>query len=205
MRVLSGPCHTSRHLPVVQLQGEHVTLLAIAFPIPPGKIDAWKAWVAELTGACREEFVASRREVGVQERTFLQRTPAADLTIVTLEGDDPMAAFMHHARSTDPFSVWFRAKVLGDPRSRPVRSDGGAAARAPHRLRPGLGLAERRRRQTGQPGPVRAGQGPRLQGHGYKARGYIPITGNRGQRPGRWCGTERPTLEQDRYSRETSQ
>jgi hypothetical protein len=47
----------------------------------------------------------------VRERAFLQQTPHGDLVIVTLEGDDPAAAFMKFAEGSDPFTQWFRAKV----------------------------------------------------------------------------------------------
>ena len=68
-------------------------LLAVAFPILPGKTPEWRAWMDELNGPRREEFVESRRRAGVHERTFLQSTPMGDLVIVTLEGDDPVRAF----------------------------------------------------------------------------------------------------------------
>ena len=96
-------------------------LMAVAFPILPGKTDEWRAWVAEMNGAHREEFVASRRRAGVHERTFLQSTPMGDLVIVTLEGDDPGHAFAKIMSADDAFTTWFAARgaaVHGiDPRT----------------------------------------------------------------------------------------
>ena len=59
-------------------------MLAVAFPILPGKTPEWRAFIEELNGSRREEFVESRRRAGVHERTFLQSTPMGDLVIVTL-------------------------------------------------------------------------------------------------------------------------
>ncbi len=82
-------------------------ILAIAFPILPGKTPEWRAWMSELNGARRAEFEQSRRQAGVHERTFLQSTPMGDLVIVTVEGDDPGRAFGELMTGTDAFSVWF--------------------------------------------------------------------------------------------------
>jgi len=84
-------------------------LMAVAFPILPGKTDAWRTWMEELNGPRREEFVASRQRAGVHERTFLQSTPMADLVIVTLEGDDVGEAFGKMMSTTDAFTTWFLA------------------------------------------------------------------------------------------------
>jgi len=70
-----------------------MALMAVAFPIAPGKTDDWRRFIGELNGARRAEFVASRKAMGVLERTFLQPTPMGDMVIVTLEGDSPGEAF----------------------------------------------------------------------------------------------------------------
>ena len=50
-------------------------LMAVAFPILPGKTAEWRTWMEELNGPRRQEFVDSRRRAGVHERTFLQSDP----------------------------------------------------------------------------------------------------------------------------------
>ena len=89
-------------------------LMAVAFPILPGKTAEWRTWMAELDGPRRDEFVASRQRAGVYERTFLQSTPMGDLVIVTLEGDDPEHAFGRMMSTKDAFTTWFieRAKAI---------------------------------------------------------------------------------------------
>ncbi len=104
-----------------------MTLVASAFPILPGKTDDWRRFTGELNGARRQEYEASRKGLGVRERSFLQPTPMGDLVIVTLEGDDPAGAFARFAASTDAFAIWFLQQVkqihgidLGQVASGPV-------------------------------------------------------------------------------------
>jgi len=86
-------------------------LMAVAFPILPGKTAEWRTWMEELNGPRRQEFADSRRRAGVHERTFLQPTPMGDLVIVTLEGDDPGQAFGQMMSATDAFTTWFLERV----------------------------------------------------------------------------------------------
>lgn len=86
-------------------------MMAVAFPILPGKTAEWRAWMEEVNGPRRDEFDASRKAAGVHERTFLQQTPHGDMVIVTMEGENPEQAFATFTQSTDPFSEWFLAQV----------------------------------------------------------------------------------------------
>ena|SRR5882724_7737837 len=88
-----------------------MALLAMAFPIAPGKTDQWTKFISELKGARRADFAASRKRLGIRERTFLQKTPMGDLVVVTLEGDDPGGAFQRFGAGTDEFTKWFLAQV----------------------------------------------------------------------------------------------
>jgi len=88
-----------------------MAVMAVAFPIAPGKTADWRRFVGELNGARRVEYVASRKALGIRERTFLQPTPMGDLVIVTLEGDNPAQSFGRFVSSTDPFTLWFLAQA----------------------------------------------------------------------------------------------
>ena|SRR5437899_1900239 len=88
-----------------------MAMLAIAFSIAPGKTAEWQKFASELTGARRAEFAASRKRLGVHERTFLQKTPMGDLVVVTLEGKDPAGAFQKFTQGTDEFTKWFIAQA----------------------------------------------------------------------------------------------
>lgn len=87
-------------------------LFAIAVPILKGKTEQWKKFTDDLNGRYKKEFEESRKNLGVQERTFLQSTPAmGDLAIVTLEGKNPEAAFQQFGQGTDEFTKWFNGQV----------------------------------------------------------------------------------------------
>jgi hypothetical protein len=99
--------------PTLSLTGTNVptevplALLAVAFPILPGKTDEWKGFIKELNGPRHAEFADNRRRAGVHERTFLQQTPMGDLVIVAIEGDDPMRSFGQMLSANDAFTKWF--------------------------------------------------------------------------------------------------
>jgi hypothetical protein len=88
-----------------------MALVAVAFPIAPGMTEEWRAWMEDINGPRRAEFVESRRRAGVRERTFLQQTPMGDLVIVTLEGDDPLRSFGQMMSADDAFTSWFLEHV----------------------------------------------------------------------------------------------
>ena len=94
-------------------------LMAVAFPILPGKTAEWRVFMDELNGPRHAEFIDSRRKAGVHERTFLQSTPMGDLVIVTLEGDDPGHAFAEMMSADDRVAIRAgRRHGLGTWRSR---------------------------------------------------------------------------------------
>jgi hypothetical protein len=116
-----------------------MAMMAVAFPILPGKTAEWRSFLAELNGARKAEFVASRARAHVREQTFLQSTPMGDLVIVTLQGEDPGRSFGEMVSATDTFTTWFveqvqavhgvdlRAPVAGPPSELVI--DSGEAGR----------------------------------------------------------------------------
>jgi hypothetical protein len=88
-----------------------MALFAIAVPILTSQPEHAKAFIAELNGARKAEHAASRKRLGVRERTFHQQTPMGDPVIVALEGDDPVAAFARFGEADDSFTRWFKAVV----------------------------------------------------------------------------------------------
>jgi len=86
-------------------------LFAMVVPILPGKEAAWKTWIDGLNSKYYDDFKASRKKLGVHERSFLQHTPMGDMVIVTLEGDDPASAFAQFAADDNEFTRWFKQGV----------------------------------------------------------------------------------------------
>jgi hypothetical protein len=78
-----------------------MAMIALCFPILPGKKDKWQEMAAQLSKEpLKSKLNATRAAAGVHERTYLQETPKGDLVIVTLEGATPFESFM---------------KMVGDP------------------------------------------------------------------------------------------
>ena len=88
-----------------------MALFAMAVPILADKMMVFDAFIKEINGPRKKDFVASRKRLGVRERTFHQHTPMGDFVVVTLEGDDPAGAFARFAEGSDPFTTWFKQKV----------------------------------------------------------------------------------------------
>jgi hypothetical protein len=86
-------------------------MLAMAFPIPQGNENEWQQFMKDLKDKWLEDFQASRRTLGVRERTFLQQTPMGQLVLVTLEGEDPERALQEFPKGTDAFTKWFVERV----------------------------------------------------------------------------------------------
>ncbi|MHB1004646.1 MAG: hypothetical protein ACYC3S_03265 [Chloroflexota bacterium] len=85
-------------------------LLAFAFPIVPGKRARWDTVIGELNSTRFQDFVNSRRRLGLRERTFLQETPMGDLVILTEEGEDPKRV-LTWLTSDDPFARWMGSEL----------------------------------------------------------------------------------------------
>ena len=88
-----------------------MSIVAMAMPILPGKLEEWRRFSGELMGARHGAYEASRRRLGVREHSFLQHTPMGDLLIIVWEGENPMAAMAALAASRDPFDQWSAEKA----------------------------------------------------------------------------------------------
>ena len=80
-------------------------------PILPGKMEKWRSMMDTVKSTA--EFSESREAVGVHERTFVQRTPAGDLLIITLEGENPTASWEKIIAEMPPEFAEFAAEVHG--------------------------------------------------------------------------------------------
>ena len=89
-----------------------MALMAMAAPILPGKLDQWQEMKAQMMGPRRDAYEASRRRIGLQEQSFLHRTPMGDLVILVFEGPDVAGAMAKLASSKDPFDEWMVQQAL---------------------------------------------------------------------------------------------
>jgi hypothetical protein len=82
------------------------------FPILPGKEDAFRAWVAEITGPRKEQYDALNRSSDITRETWaLATTPMGSFMVVWFEGD-VQKAFEHTATAQDEFTAWHRGQLL---------------------------------------------------------------------------------------------
>ncbi len=86
---------------------------AFTIPVKPGKVGAWKKYIAEMTGPRKADLKASRKGAGLtKEKVWLQSTPMGDYAVVYWEAADISNVFKQFLTSTDPFDKWFREKIL---------------------------------------------------------------------------------------------
>jgi len=86
---------------------------AMAIPLLPDKVDAWRAWIAELNGPRKSEFEASNaRHQLTSHHAWLQNNPDGSQLVIAVHegpgGDNYMNAM---GQSNDPFDQWFMRTV----------------------------------------------------------------------------------------------
>lgn len=82
-------------------------------PILPDQVEPDRQLAAELNGARRAEFEASRARLGItREEVWIQETPMGAFAVVHLEADDVMAAIGGLGTSQDPCDRWWRSRIL---------------------------------------------------------------------------------------------
>lgn len=80
-------------------------------PIAIGKVDAWRAFVAELQGPRRIEWAQSQRRRGITRQVITLASGDPALAVVYTETGDVEASADRLAESEDPFDTWYRDRV----------------------------------------------------------------------------------------------
>jgi hypothetical protein len=82
---------------------------AFCAPVRPDRVDRGRAFSKEVSETRRDEYMASRRALGVvQETVVLNETPMGPILCVYLEAADPQAANVGFAESQTEFDRWFK-------------------------------------------------------------------------------------------------
>ena len=86
---------------------------AMAVPIRPGKLEAWKSWCGELTGARKAEFDDMNQRHGLTTHAaWHQANPdGSDLAVVVIDGPGASEFLGKVATSENEFDVWFRSSI----------------------------------------------------------------------------------------------
>jgi hypothetical protein len=81
---------------------------AMAMPVPPDKITAWKAWVADLNGPRKAEFEASNARHNLTgHRAWLQTNPDGSHVVIAVhDGPGADTYVTSLMQSDDPFDQW---------------------------------------------------------------------------------------------------
>ena len=95
-------------------KGQGRNSLAFAAPIVAGKSEESRRWSKEAYVIRGKELEQSRLAKKLtRESGWLNPTPAGDLLVVLLEGDDPVKGNREFAASKTPYDVWFKEKAQG--------------------------------------------------------------------------------------------
>ncbi len=86
---------------------------AMAVPIKPGKLEAWEAWCAELTGPRKAEFDDMNQRYNLTTHgAWLQANPdGSNLAVVVFDGPGASGFMGGMAHSDHEFDTWFRSSV----------------------------------------------------------------------------------------------
>ncbi len=86
--------------------------IVLAIPIVTGKLEAWRRFCQELSGSRLQNYVRSRRRLGItRERMELIETPFGSKAVNTIEAGDIGSVFAQIATSDDPFDHWYRERL----------------------------------------------------------------------------------------------
>jgi hypothetical protein len=90
-----------------------MAMYAFSIRILPGKTETLKKYMQEVKTSRWDDLVKSREKMGVRAvQVWLQHTPNGDVGAVWMDVDNPADFFDRLMKSTEPFDVWFREKII---------------------------------------------------------------------------------------------
>ena len=85
-------------------------VLAMAMPIPPGKIEALEQHLADAKN--HPDLDATFTGFGISRETWhVQETEQGDWLVLVFDADDPFAMLQEFARSNDDLPTWQRQSI----------------------------------------------------------------------------------------------
>ncbi len=86
--------------------------LVLTLPIVAGKVESWRRFCQELSGAQLQMYIVSRRRLGITaERMVLVENTFGAIAITTLEALDTNQVFSRIISSDLPFDRWYRDRM----------------------------------------------------------------------------------------------
>ena len=87
--------------------------ITLITPILPGKAEAWRRFIQEMTEDRQTEYEASRHRLGITgERAWIAETLHTAVAIMTIATQHPEQLITQLATSDWPFDQWFRGQLL---------------------------------------------------------------------------------------------
>lgn len=89
--------------------------LAVIFaaPLLPGKAEAWRRFIQEMTGLRRHDYEASRQRLGITaEWIWLIPAGPQETVVILVKATRPEQVLDRIAASDWPFESWFRQQLL---------------------------------------------------------------------------------------------
>ena len=86
--------------------------IVLTFPILNGKVEAWRRFCQELSGARSQMYAISRQRLGITyESLALVETAFGSASVATLEAEDIDRVLREIAISNLPFDRWYREQI----------------------------------------------------------------------------------------------
>lgn len=86
--------------------------IVLTLPIMAGKVEAWKRFCQEMSGARQKMYEASRQRLGItREQLALVETPFGSAAVTTLEAFDVGETIYQIMASARPFDRWYREQM----------------------------------------------------------------------------------------------
>jgi hypothetical protein len=88
-------------------------MIIIVAPILPGKAEAWRRFIQEISGSRRQEHEASRQRLGIRaEWVWINETRQRTRGIILIAAEHLEQALVALVTSDHPFDRWFREQLL---------------------------------------------------------------------------------------------
>jgi hypothetical protein len=100
-------------MPYTISETKETAMPAMVAPLPAENVDAWEAWVGELTGPRRAEFEDMNTRHGLTDhRAYLQPMPDGSYGVIVITEGPGSEGFMPNVMSSDhEFDQWFIGSV----------------------------------------------------------------------------------------------
>ncbi len=85
----------------------------LVLPILPDREEEWRRFAQDLRGDRLGEYESLGRRLGIRGvRVYLVRTSRREVILAYVEAEDPEEAFRRLVASEEPFTEWFKEKLV---------------------------------------------------------------------------------------------